>query len=57
MSTAGRRTDRKLAFETDHINEVSFKFIDDDIYFRITVVDEFGKRANTCAYFVKDLLG
>lgn len=56
MSTAGRRTDRKLATETEYINEASFKFIEDDIYFRITVVDEFGKRANTCAYFVKDWL-
>ena len=55
MTTCGRRTNRKLAIETEYINEASFKFIEDDVYFRITVVDEFGKRANTCAYFVKDL--
>lgn len=55
MSTCGRRTDRKFAVDTPYINEASFKFLEDDIYFRITVVDEFGKRANTRAYFVKDL--
>lgn len=55
MTTCGRRTDRKIANENEYVDEAQFKFIDDDIYFRISVVDEFGNRASTRAYFVKEI--
>ncbi len=57
MSTKGRRVDKQLAYNPDGENEVQFKILpDQDGYIRFDVVDKFGRRANTCAYMVEDLL-
>lgn len=42
--------------EGDHLNEVVFDVWPQDKYVRITVYDKEGRRANTNAYFVEDLL-
>lgn len=55
LSTCSRRAYGIHAPNDGYLNEAEFKFIPDDIYFRITVVDEFGNRANTGAYFIEEL--
>ena len=55
MSTMGRRVSKKLAENPDGENTVEFEFLDTDGYIRFDVVDKYGKRANTCAYFLGDL--
>lgn len=53
MSTKGRRVNRQDAYNPDGENKVQFKILpDEDVYIRFDVVDKFGKRANTCAYFI-----
>lgn len=51
MSTAGRRVKRKEATGNGE-NTVKFHLGETDGYVRFDVVDEYGRRANTCAYFV-----
>lgn len=41
-----------LAEHGKTITEAEFKFEDDDIYVRLTVVDKYGRFANTNAYFI-----
>lgn len=41
-------------FDKDFINEAKFKIRKNDIYFRITIIDENNKQANTIAYKVDD---
>lgn len=54
MSTKGRRVEKQLAYNPEGENTVKFKILpDEDVYVRFDVVDKFGKRANTCAYFLK----
>ncbi len=55
MSTKGRRTERTMAKSPDGVNEVSFKILECDGYVRFDVVDKYGRRANTNAYFVDEL--
>lgn len=52
LSTAGRRTKAVNADENEAVTEAEFKVRADDLYFRITVTDKFGKHANTQAYFI-----
>ena len=52
LSTCGRRAERKSAPQGEYIGEAQFKLADDDVYFRIDVVDECGNRANSRAYFI-----
>ncbi len=47
-----RRSEAVLAEYGEVVTEASFKFEDDDIYIRITVVDKYGRCANTNAYFI-----
>lgn len=52
LSTAGRRTKAVNADENETVTETEFKVREDDLYFRITVTDKFGKHANTQAYTI-----
>ncbi len=52
MSTKGRRVDKQLAENCCGENTARFKIKNDDGYIRFDVVDKFGRRANTCAYFL-----
>ena len=53
-STRGRRAKAVNAAE-GYINGAVFEIKDTDGYFRIDVVDEKGRRANTQAYFIQEL--
>ena len=56
MSTRGRRINRQIATNPDGENTVEFKILpDEDGYIRFDVVDKYGRRANTCAYFIEDI--
>ena len=53
MLTDGRRVKRKDATNPDGENTVTFTFNPEkENYIRFDIVDERGRRANTCAYFV-----
>ena len=52
MSTRGRRISKKIAENPDGENKVEFEILPTDGYIRFDVVDKYGKRANTCAYFI-----
>jgi len=56
MSTKGRRVKLMMAEVPDGINKVEFEILPSDGYIRFDVVDKKGKRANTCAYFLEDIL-
>lgn len=51
-STYGRRS---KAVTDACLNSAEFEIKDTDIYFRIDVVDKFGKRANTQCYYIDEL--
>ena len=55
-STNRRRTWSWYMEDNKPLTEVSFKVHDQDKYLRFTVVDEFGRHANTVAYWRDDLL-
>lgn len=56
MSTRGRRAEKKMATVPDGVSQVSFRILPDkDGYIRFDVVDQYGRRANTCAYFIDEL--
>ena len=55
-STTNRRRRWNYFQENEPLTEVSFRVHDLDKYLRITVEDEFGRRANTIAYWRDDLL-
>lgn len=52
LSTAGRRSDRKEVQNEGEEETISFKIFPEDIYVRFDVIDKYGKRANTNAYFL-----
>ena len=54
-STRGRRAQASHAAEGENLNSASFEIREADEYFRIEVIDEKGQRANTQAYFLKEL--
>ena len=55
-STTNRRRTWNWLMEDKPLTEVSFRVHDQDQYLRITVEDEYGKRANTIAYWRDELL-
>lgn len=54
-STANRRALTINSEDGEFVQSARFKMLKDDIYFRITIIDEKGKRANTNAYFIDEL--
>ena len=56
FSTTNRRRRWNYHKEDEPLTEVSFKVHDLDKYLRITVVDEYGRHANTVAYWRDDLM-
>ncbi len=54
-STHGRRCGFVTADEDESVNSASFKLLESDVYFRISVVDEFGRRADSQAYFLSEI--
>lgn len=56
LSTRGRKGFLKSAGENEFINYAEFKVLKDYEFFRIDVIDEKGRRANTQPYYLKDLL-
>ncbi len=54
MSTKGRRIVKKQVKNSQDKNSLEFEIMPDDVYIRFDIVDEEGKRANTCAYFIED---
>lgn len=56
ISTKGRRVEKQTAQNPNGENTAHFKiFPNEDVYVRFDVADKFGKRANTCAYFLSDI--
>ena len=53
-STKGRRTKAVNAMD-GYVNEAVFEIKDTDEYFRIDVMDEQGRRANTQAYYLNEI--
>ena len=53
-STKGRRTKAVNALE-GYVNEAVFEIKDTDEYFRIDIMDEQGRRANTQAYYLNEI--
>jgi hypothetical protein len=53
-STRGRRTKAVNGLD-GYVNEAVFEIKDTDEYFRIDVMDEQGRRANTQAYYLNEL--
>ena len=56
FSSTNRRRRWSYYQENEPLTEAGFRLHDDDKYLRLTVVDEFGRRANTVAYWRDDLL-
>ena len=54
-STRGRRVRSVRARDGERLTEAAFEIREADGYFRIDVIDEYGKRANTQAYFIDEL--
>ena len=54
-STRGRRAKGINANEGEFLNTATFEIFDTDVYFRISVVDEFGNRADSQAYFLDEI--
>lgn len=44
-------------YHGENLTKADFKIFGEEVYFRITVRDKYGKAAHTHAYFVKDILG
>lgn len=55
MSTNRRAVQCAYASKDKPVTEATFKVSPDDKYVRVTVMDKYGKRANTNAYFIDDL--
>ena len=56
LTTAGRRNDRVYDEDRCGVVKARFPVLEEDYFVRITLRDHKGLRANTNAYFVKDLL-
>ena len=54
-STHGRRCGFVTADEGESVNTATFKLLESDVYFRLSVVDEFGRRADSQAYFLSEI--
>ena len=55
LTTVGRRHANKTAPEGSYITEAEFNIFPLDEYFRISVLDEHGNRADSQAYFISEL--
>ncbi len=55
LSTMGRRSKSITAPDGEFLNEAEFEFFEADEYFRLDVIDEHGRRANTQSYFINEL--
>lgn len=55
IATAHRRRSAALAKDGKALRKAEFDVFDRDGYVRLTVIDKFGRSANTNAYFVEDL--
>lgn len=55
VSTSGRRSESRNTQNGEYLTEAVFDIFEDDGYIRLDVIDEFGKRANTQAYFINTL--
>lgn len=55
LSTFGRRAQAVHAKE-GYLNEATLELKNSDIYFRLDVIDEWGRRANTQAYYLEELI-
>ena len=56
LNTGVRRTAHAVAKDGELLTEATFRVRPEDQYFRITVIDERGKPANTSAYFTDEWL-
>lgn len=56
FNTFGRRRFAQYPDGTAPLNSAEFEVRKEDIYVRVTVVDKFGKRANTNAYFTDEII-
>lgn len=56
INTGRRRVECVYDEIGDGVTEATFNIYPDDVYIRITVDDKFGKRANTNAYFIEDII-
>lgn len=56
LNTGVRRTAFARAKEGELLTEATFRVRPEDVYFRLTVIDEAGKPANTNAYFTDEWL-
>ena len=54
LSTAGRRSKALHAPNGSFVTEAEFTLEDEDVYFRIEIIDPTGKKACTNAYFIGD---
>jgi len=55
LNTGVRFAQSKFSENDVPLTEASFTVIDESVYFRLTVVDKFGRRAFTNAYFLDEL--
>lgn len=55
LCTGGRRSGCVEAQNGGYVTEAKFKYTQDDVYFRIDVVDEQGNHANSRAYFIDEI--
>ena len=56
LTTIGRRSESIIASDNTFINEAEFSIFEEDVYFRISVIDSSGKRADSQSYFLEDLI-
>ena len=56
MSTKGRRVSKQIAINPGEENKVKFKILPTDGYIRFDVVDNYNRRAHTCAYFLDKII-
>ena len=56
LTTIGRRSKSIIASDNTFINEAEFNVFEADVYFRISVIDKNGKRADSQSYFLEDFI-
>ena len=56
LSTKGRRADSVIAKGDSFINEAQFTLNESDGYFRLSLIDEKGNRADSQSFFLEDLI-
>lgn len=56
LTTIGRRSESIVAKDDCILNIAEFNLFENDVYFRISVIDKNGKRADSQSYFLEDLI-